>query len=145
MFWLRPKRTSAQRLPHKSLPKTSINGTNQLEWESTRRPKQESICCLSNQHCDPTKTTKNTGSVTLRIGKRLVLRSSRSLGPKEGEPMRLCSLSADNDYRNHTSLDLTGEIRSRGKWTKTRAMVDSGCTPLGMIDTEYAKTQKLNI
>ena len=59
--------------------------------------------------------------------------------------MHLCFLSSDENYKNHTFLNLTGKVRSSGKWTKTRAMVDSGCTSTGIIDTEYAKKRQLNI
>jgi RNase H-like domain found in reverse transcriptase/Reverse transcriptase (RNA-dependent DNA polymerase)/Integrase zinc binding domain/Integrase core domain/Chromo (CHRromatin Organisation MOdifier) domain/Aspartyl protease len=40
---------------------------------------------------------------------------------------------------------MTGEVQSLGKWSTTNAMVDSGCTSEGIIDTEYAKKRHLNI
>ena len=59
--------------------------------------------------------------------------------------MCLCSLSTNKDYKNHTFLNLTGKVQSCGKWIKTQAMIDSGCTSKGLIDTEYVKKHHLNI
>ena len=80
------------------------------------------------------------------FGKWVVLRSSCFSGLKREEPMIcLYSLSNDKDYKNHTSLNMTGEAWSLGKWIKINVMIDSRCTSNDIIDLEYTKTQHLHI
>jgi len=59
--------------------------------------------------------------------------------------MHLCSLSTNEDYKNHTSLNLIDKVQSCSKWIKTQAMIDSGCTSKDLIDMKYAKECHLNI
>ena len=59
--------------------------------------------------------------------------------------MCLCFLSINNDYQNHMFLNLTNEIWFQERWMKTQIIMNNECTFLDMIDTEYAKTQNLNI
>ena len=122
-----------------------INNLNQLKKKLIRCLKQEDICCFSNQHCNLTKSIKNTSSIILWIKKQLILKSSHFLKFNERKLMHLCFLSADNDYWNHTSFDLTDKIWFWERWMKTQVIINNECTFLDMINTEYVKTWKLNI
>ena len=59
--------------------------------------------------------------------------------------MCLCSLSSDKNYKNHMFLNLTDKVWSSEKWTKTWVMMNSECTSISIINTEYMKKWQLNI
>ena len=131
MFWLQQKEASSQELLYKSVLQDMIDHDFITSVFWTWR-------CESEEHV--------LNHINNWFRKWVVLRSSHfSEFRKKESMMHLCSLSSDENYKNHTSLNLTDEVWSSEKWTKTWVMMNSECTFTGIIDTEYMKKQQLNI
>ena len=54
-------------------------------------------------------------------------------------------LGSSSANTQHDSLNVLGEIQILRKWKEVRILIDSGATSMGFIDTNYAKTQRLNL
>jgi hypothetical protein len=50
-----------------------------------------------------------------------------------------------NTNTQHNSLNILSKIQTLRKWKKVQILIDSGATSIGFINTNYAKTQYLNL
>jgi len=54
-------------------------------------------------------------------------------------------LGSSSANTQHNSLDILGEIQTLRKWKEVQILIDSRATSMGFINTNYAKTQRLNL